>query len=223
MTETISNVAIVNDAGLDDMDLFVEALRAEAPRFASDWSVPIPGVALYDSVTAKPTESAAIFIVDSTGDESAFARHSALGVSYWAYVDVSVCKKFGEPVTRAASHEFWEMLVDPPLDRWIPLPDGTSVAAEIVDPINRLGYKVTAEFFGRRGDVELSGWVKPNWYNPGSAGPWDSLGATVGPLQDAIGGYHQVRDGQVLSVSASARLKTFGRSWRRMALAAPPF
>lgn len=217
---TVENIAVINDCNYPEADaeLLVEAIRQVIPLFCRDWQLPEPGIAYYGkSAIGKPVESAALFIVDSTGDETAFAKHSALGVDFWSYVDVAVCQKFGEPVSRAASHEIWELIADPGLDRWIGLPDGSEVAVEVCDPLNRRGYSVGAEFFGRRADVELSTWVLPAWYEPGSPGPYDHLGMLLAPLEDATNGYHQVRSGNVIALSGSnARVTSFGRTARRM-------
>jgi hypothetical protein len=220
----VHHIAVRNYAGphLDtELALTVEAIRSELPTFCRHWSLPIPGIAYYGddrSLAASPGERALLCVVSSTGDPSAFARHSQLGSTIYSYVDEQTCKAGGEPIPRAASHEIWELCVDPDLTRTFPQPDGTEVLAECSDPPNRISLPTEASFYGRSGVVPLSNYVLPAWYVPGSEGPWDRCGVLTGPLQDGPWGYHQVqRGGVVIASGAAMRLTSFGRSYRRMA------
>jgi hypothetical protein len=221
----VNHVVVKNFAGphLDlELALAVEAIRAEIPRFCAAWGLPVAGVAYHGAdrdLAETAAERAVICVVSSSGDTSAFARHSQLGLAVFAYVDETVCRSAGEPMSRPLSHEFWEMLADPGLDRWIRLPDGREIAVEVSDMVNRVGFDVEAEILGNAGVVTLSDWVTPAWFSPGAPGPYDRAGVLSAPLEVAAGGYITKRAGGA-TVVEEARVTSFGRTFRRLARSA---
>lgn len=82
----------------------------------------------------------------------------------------------------AGSHEVLELLLNEFAD---------SGGYEIGDPVDGTFYLVEVEPGVL---VMVSNFVLPAWYVPGSAGPWDYLGLTTGPLQPLPGrrAYNQV-------------------------------
>jgi hypothetical protein len=84
------------------------------------------------------------------------------------------------------SHETLEMLVDPTANlgaqvgtRWYALEVGDPVEADA------LGYSVTHAGHS----IQVSDFVLPDWFIPGSAGPFDARGHLTAPLQLTHGGY----------------------------------
>ena len=83
-------------------------------------------------------------------------------------------------------HELWEGVADPFINKTVTV--GNKVyAVEVSDAVedDRFSYFC----LGHR----MSNFVFPNYYEPGSAGPWDFMGTVTAPLQIAAGGYLPVR------------------------------
>jgi hypothetical protein len=82
------------------------------------------------------------------------------------------------------SHEVLEVLGDPLCNRWI-----HDWLAELGDPVERQSYPIDG--------IEMSNFVLPVWFEPGSKGPWDYLGLLTRPGEIAPGGYATTRKGGV--------------------------
>lgn len=213
----INHVAVVNRSNgfYPDrlLQLAVEAYRAALPAFCEAWGLPEPGLAVYPSDSAqRPTEAAALFLVDGAGDPDAYGAHTALGLEVWGYVDVVLCARFGEPIERVLGHELFELLADPMLDRWV-----GDYAVEVCDPVQRGSRPAPAEFFGASGQVQVANYVLPSWYAPGALGPFDRDGTVGAPLEVAPGGYQITRAGSSRAAVGAARVTSFGRTLRRLA------
>jgi hypothetical protein len=217
-----AHVAILNkSSSLDDGEaaLWVEVYREEIKRVADAWQLPPPGMALYPrGHTEEPDPAVAgLYIVDSAGDPDALGYHTAAGRARWGYVDMTLSAAYDIPSV-VFGHELYELFVDADVDRWVgPLRDGSHVAIEVCDPVQRTYYTVQATLFGRTADVKVSDFVLPAWFSPGSPGPYSHTGHNVSqPLEDAVGGYHVTeRDGVVMT--GAARVRSFGRTFRRLA------
>jgi len=101
--------------------------------------------------------------------------HKALGfhtTGTLAYVDVEECGS-DDVISLASSHEVLEMLVNPNVE-----PTGY----EVCDPVYLLRYAY------KKGDVTVSDFVYPNFYNPLAPGPYDHTGYVKAPLEPAPGG-----------------------------------
>lgn len=220
----VNAVAVVDKSVLSDRDvaLMVEGYRSELAPLCEAWGLPVPGLAYYPpSYRGSYEEQAAVFLVDSANEPSAFGYHTALGIARWAYVDVGICRAYGEPVSRVFGHELFELVVDPDCDRWTgPYQDGSHVAVEVCDPVQRYSEtkRVKDDLLGE-GDVEIADWCYPSWWQPGSPGPWSRMQArghvVVSPLLDAPGGYH-LKEVNGVVVTGMARVKSFGRTFRRI-------
>lgn len=212
----VNSVAVVNKSGLSDklVALYVEAYRRELPDFCAKWGIAVPGVVFYDdSHKQNIPEEAMLIFVDSGNDPDAFGWHEILGAAVFGYIDVNLSKLYDEPIDRVFGHEFWEMVLNPDL-RWIgPYPDGTHVPKEACDACQDCSWAVQVDdpLLGHA-VVQIADWVFPNWFTPGSEGPWSAQGNAPGPLLDTPGGYHLIsRNGVLVS---SAMLKSNGRSVR---------
>jgi len=214
-------VAINRSSTLDDGQaaLWVEAYREQIRRVADAWGLAPPGVALHEKRhTEEPDpDIAAIYIVDTAGDPDALGYHTAAGRSRFGYVDMTLSRVVDIPSV-VFGHELYEMFVDADCDRWVgPYTDGTHVAIEVCDPVQRDYYTVSADFMGAKGRVEIADFVLPAWFDERAIGPYAYSSPVMGPLTDNLGGYHVTeRDGVVLA-SHPVRAKSFGRTFRRLA------
>lgn len=83
-------------------------------------------------------------------------------------------------------HEHQEQAVDRFCNRCYQAPwlnySAAMLAAETNDPVENDIYK-------GQGGIELSNFVTPDWFIPGSVGPWDHMNQLHGPLIMTAGGY----------------------------------
>jgi hypothetical protein len=113
------------------------------------------------------------------------------------------------------SHELWEILVNPYLDRVaIVKPKTLSriYALETADPVEgeRFVY-VRPSASGK--PVQISDFVTPAWFRGDSKGPWDFSGATKRPLQLLEDGYQiWLHNGAWDALYASKGAKAEGRA-----------
>ena len=222
MYQPPTHVAILNKSStLEDRDaaLWVEAYREQIKRVADVWMLPPPGLALYErGHTEEPDPSvAALYIVDTAGEPDALGYHTAAGRSRFGYVDMTLSAQYDFPSV-VCGHELYELFVDADCARWAgPFADRTHVAIEVCDPVQRDFYQVTATFMGASDSVKCADFVTPSWFQPGATGPYAYQTAIMKPLEDAFGGYHITeRGGAVLT--GAARVKSFGRTFRRLAI-----
>jgi hypothetical protein len=87
----------------------------------------------------------------------------------------------GAETSITLSHEAIEWRADRPCNIWIRQPDGSGKAFEPCDPVERTDYPISVTMFGITRTVQVSNFVLPNWFIPGSEGPWDYLGRLDGP------------------------------------------
>lgn len=236
MDSPISHIAVVDRSALSDQEvaLVVEGYRGEIEPFCRLWKLPTPGLAVYGKTHEQQIEEeAALFIVDSANDPDAFGWHTILGVATYGYIDVGLCRLYGEPVSRVFGHELFELIADPGCDQWDgPYADGSYLAVEVCDPVQRFSRAktVTDPILGS-GLVEIADFVLPSWFEAGTTGPWSEQGNAPAALTVAPGGYLiREKSGVVVTDAAakevghfgalSPRMKSFGRSFRR--LAEPP-
>lgn len=218
----VNHVAVIDKSGLLNdriTQLIAEAYRGpDLERFCESWGLPIPGIAVYTADhDQKIEEEAAIIFVDSGNQPGAFGWHTALGVSVFGYVDVGMCRRFGEPPDRVFGHEFWELLLDPPASLWQLGPGGTWYAKEACDPVQRFSRttRVQHDVLGSE-YVEIADYILPAWFDGGNLrGPWSEQGHAPGPFLDAEGGYHvEARNG--VALATGGRPRNYGRTHQRL-------
>jgi hypothetical protein len=105
----------------------------------------------------------------------------------YAVIFAGLCEDYGYPVTGVISHELLEIMADQLADTTdlYDNGDGTGfiVLQEVCDPVEQNLY-----YEGPNGNI-VSDFALPDWYAPGSPGPFDFLGAVQGAWQLASGGY----------------------------------
>jgi hypothetical protein len=216
-----THIAVLNkSSSLEDREaaLWVEAYREQIRRVADAWGLLAPGIALYvrGHHEEPAPDVACLYIVDTAGEPDALGYHTAAGRARFGYVDMTLSRAFDVPSV-VFGHELYELFVDADCARWAgPFEDGTHVAVEVCDPVQRDGYTVDVELLGAKGRVAVADFILPAWFDPGAAGPYAYHSPVMGPLIDMPGGYHVTeRDGVVLT--GAARVKNFGRTFRRLA------
>jgi hypothetical protein len=161
-----------------------------------------------------------VFIVDYPGPND---PQGALGYHYvdanyqpYAVIFAGLCEDYGYPVTGVISHELLELLADQLTDT-VDLYDngdgtGVIVLQEVCDPVEENVY-----YEAPNGNI-VSDFATPDWYAPGSPGPYDLLRVVPGAWQLASGGYvsyqyvtlsgwQQAFGDQVAKVAESSRHK----------------
>lgn len=198
---------------ISDRDLgFLEyALWGQLREAAALYKLPTPGVTVVTPDTHLPAgDAVAIDFVDNDGLPGGVAHHGwNPGASFaWCLVGCKETRSW----TTAASHEALEYLVNMRLDRWVAESDEELVywAKEIADPVEEDEYTTIVTRFGERRTVTLSNYVYPDFWVPGSAGPWDHMRRLKGPFSLSAGGYAIVehRDARRMSLGGGARRGT---------------
>jgi len=194
----------------DDVIAFAaKACDAQVQECAAAWGVAPTPVAFYAREADLPTSQVRIMaIVDDIDAPGALGYHDdALGVIYGR-----VLAQSPSDTAITLSHECLEELIDPTCDRWMPMPDGRSVALEACDPVEADSYAVSVEILGEQRDVFLSNYILPKWFEPAERGGFDRMGILGRPFSMSDGGYMIVRDraGNESNVFARPRLRLSG-------------
>lgn len=124
-------------------------------------------------------------------EKGAYGYHTTDGPDHVpvGHVFTELIRRAGEEWTVIASHEALEMVAD----EWVNLevtrkgPDGTweIYPREIADPVQGLSYEITG--------VKVSDFVYPEWFIPGSDGPFDHMRRLSKPFEIHASGYAAVR------------------------------
>jgi len=114
-------------------------------------------------------------------------------------------------VSVTASHELFEMVIDPIANLWAEAEDGTEYAYEMCDPVEEDVFKVDG--------IEMSNFVHPAWFEPFKHPPgtkFDHLGLLKKPFSMTKDGYVIVKKkGKVSQVFGSkAKAARFARERR---------
>lgn len=132
-----------------------------------------------------------MYIVDYPGpnDPAGALGYHWIDGNYQPYgvVFAGLCEDYGYSVTGVLSHETLEILGDQLADQtdFFDNGDGTGyiVLQEVCDPVEQLLY-----YEGPNGNI-VSDFALPDWYAPGSPGPFDVLGYIGGAWTLYSGGY----------------------------------
>jgi len=147
--------------------------------FARYWNCS-PLIFKYVPKTGKMTPNFWQFVIADTSDQAGAAGYHETGTGGgpigYAFAKTTLDAGMHPSVT--ISHEILEMIADPEIDQtaqWSDLPNALFLGYEVGDPVED-------DTFGQIIDgVLLSDWVTPAYFIPGSAGPWDFMGALKQP------------------------------------------
>ncbi len=126
-------------------------------------------------------------IADNSDQADALGYHETdKGLIPSGYAFVKTTKDVGGMASVTISHELCEMMGDPFINgasQWADLPSPLFLASELCDPVedDALGYL--------KDGVQVSDFVLPAYFVPGSAGPWDFNLHLKGPNTLTDGGY----------------------------------
>jgi hypothetical protein len=215
----INFVAVTNWSSAPDLDVMfaVEAARKELPRFCAAWGLPVPGIAFFSKDVELPAKEAMIVsAVDEDGQAGTLGYHTTVaGLPLFIWE-----QRYGTPVF---THELFETLANPLLDRWATAPDGHRFWVEACDGCQGDSYPVDVEVSGNFSSVLVSNWLRPEWFllesHDGLTG-FDAMSLCDGPFGVRPGGYSvtETPDGQRQQVGGDRADK--GRSTSRTALLA---
>ena len=122
------------------------------------------------------------------------------------------------------AHEGWEALADLDANEWVLMADGkTKLAYEAGDPVEGNAFPIDVPAVGAlpAGQVWMSNFVLPAYFNIGAPGPYDYMGLLKAPLTMDDGGYQILMDpdGTVRNVFARTVEEGGMPQWRRDVIA----
>lgn len=159
--------------------------------FAPIWGI---GYALSIDLRKKPVRSTktarhmTVFVMDDSDVQGALGYHDIDEVGNpLGKVFAATDKKYGLKLSVTMSHEILEMLGDFFCTDGVQVDASRWFAREMCDPCeaDALGYDI--DVFGTK--VTVSDFITPEWFKPGSDGPWSFKNNLPGPLKLAPGGY----------------------------------
>ncbi len=191
----MTTYALIDESkGVTGGDLFsmASALERNAAHLADAWGIPAPTVELWPKRKALPPGWVPIYFVDETSDDP-----GSLAVHYVdmgrptgrVYVgNASGLNAGRNSVCEAASHELLEIMVNPYLKNWRPMPGrpGWRVAMEVCDPV-QTHYEID--------EWRVANFVHPAWFgdHPNVDG-YDHLGELTTPGHIGTSGYAILAD-----------------------------
>lgn len=216
MTQTVVSVDPV--CGLDPRiaAFGVATLDQQAVELARTYGIPYVPVVLYswdvlqklndDEVTAFVADSRLLTIQPNIDEPGDLGFHADV-----AGVIFSRCKYSGDPLDwTTPSHENAEMTVDPTTDQYRPLSAGKQQALEVSDRVEGDQYGENANIGNDSMLIQLSNYLLPSAFIPGSAGPWDRMGRLTTWDGMTSGGYEIVLDAAGNTTNVFARLGRVG-------------
>ena len=178
-------------------------------HFLPIWGYPVK---LYTTKTPKPTDWQFVYF-DDADTAGALGYHDLTKDGQpVAKVFVKTTLADNQLVSVTASHELFEMVIDPIANLWAEAADGTEYAYEMSDPVEEDTFLVDG--------IEMSNFVYPSWFEPfkhPAGTKFDHLGLLKKPFAMTKGGYVIVKKkGKVSEVFGSkAKEKRFARECRR--------
>lgn len=154
-----------------------------------------------------------IYLQDGLDVQGAAGYHDVVAGRPVGKVDVAGTIAAGMSWTVTLTHELGEMKIDPWCLSAAQYIARGFVAQEICDATEDDQYALII------GLVKCSDFVYPNYFEPGSKGPWDYKGALKGPAPAMLpGGYLSVWKGQWTQITQDEQLPAKALTSRRHAL-----
>ncbi len=165
-----------------DLNSMALALEVNLRHCAQAWGKTPPTVELWTERKALPEDYWALYFVDDDSDspDTLAVHFLTLGKPAGrVYVgNASGLNEGPNSVCEAAAHESVELLCNPYLDEWRDMPGrpGWQVALESADPVQS-SYEVEVDGIAWK----VSNFVRREWFQAGSDGPYDYLGELTKP------------------------------------------
>ena len=177
-------------------------------HFLAIWGYP---VRLYNTKKAKPSDWQFIYFDDADA-AGALGYHDLTKDGQPVSNDfVKTTLADHELVSVTASHELFEMVIDPIANLWAEASDGTEYGYEMCDPVEEDTFLVDG--------IQMSNFVHPAWFEPfkhPAGTKFDHLGLLKKPFTMTKGGYMIIKKkGKVSEVYGSmAKAKRFAKEVR---------
>jgi hypothetical protein len=178
-------------------------------EFLPFWKRPLK---LYN--TSNPSSSDwQLLFVDDASNAKKLGYHELTHKGHpVAFVFVQDSITNNEPISVTASHELFEMAVDPIANLWADSGSGTLFAYEVSDPVEDASFVFN--------DSQISNFVHPAWFEPYQHQPgtrYDHLGLLKQPFDLSKGGYAIIKKkGRVFErFGSKAKKKRFAKEVRR--------
>lgn len=178
-------------------------------HFFPVWGFPVK---LYNTKKPKPTDWQLRY-VDTVEDATTDGYHDlTLHGRPVAYVFIKTVLENGEKMSFTASHELFEMVIDPIANLWAEGNGGWEYAYEMCDPVEEDSFLVDG--------LEMSNFVTPAWFEPFShprGTKFDHLGLLKKPFGMTKGGYIILKHGGKVAYryGSKAKEKRFALENRR--------
>lgn len=178
-------------------------------HFLPVWGFPVK---LYNTKKPKPTDWQLLY-VDTTLDATTDGYHDltlrGLPVSY---IFVKTVLENREAMSLTASHEIFEMVIDPIANQWAEGKGGWEYAYEMCDAVEEDTFMVDG--------LEMSNFVYPTWFEPFKHPrntKYDHLGLLKKPFSMTKGGYIILKHGGKVAYrfGSKAKQKRFAQEDRR--------
>ncbi|MFT4121707.1 hypothetical protein [Bradyrhizobium sp.] len=206
-------IACINDAketiGARTMSKLTAALqKCYDDHFLPVWGYP---VRLYVTRKAKRTDWQLVYL-DDTSQKGMLGRHE-LTHRGQPISKIFVKALDDEPISLAASHELFEMVLDPMANLWADKSKRTQYAYEVCDAVEEDYFVVD--------DFRMSNFLYPSWFEPFKHPPgtkFDHKGTLKKPFSMTKGGYviKRVKGKKVIKAFGSpAKRRRFAKEDRR--------
>jgi len=208
------NIACINKAtaglGLPFDKLTATLQKCFDRHFLPIWGYPVK---LYNTKVAKPTDWQFVYFDDADVADANGYHNLTIDGQPVSKVFVIPTLADNQLVSVTASHELFEMVIDPIANLWAQAADGTEHAYEMCDPVEESTFPVDG--------IKMSNFLYPSWFEPFKHPPgtkFDHLGLLANPFSVTKGGYEIVKAaGKVSKVFGSkAKEKRFALEDRRL-------
>lgn len=191
------------------------ACDQQATEFAQAWGIEPTPVNFYSADVLAKMDDATMqkFVADSRllTIQDVLDAPGALGYHTDVAGVIFACVLYqGDATSITISHEVMEEIGDPTCDVYIPMGDGRSQAKESADRVEGDSYTETATIGPDSVPVDVSNYLLPSAFVPGSSAPWDRMGRLTTWDGATPGGYTIIVDANGTETNVFARVKVGG-------------
>jgi len=151
-------------------------------HFLPVWGFPVK---LYNTRRPRPTDWQFLYVDDAADAKGTDGYHDlTIHGRPVSFVFVRTVLENGEPVSLTASHELFEMVIDPIANMWADASRGREFTYEMCDPVEEETFLVDG--------LRMSNFVYPAWFEPfrhPRGTKFDHLGLLKSPFSMTKGGY----------------------------------
>jgi hypothetical protein len=151
-------------------------------HFLPVWGFPVK---LYNTKRPRPTDWQFLYVDDADDADGTAGYHDlTIHGRPVSFVFVRTVLENGEPVSLTASHELFEMVIDPIANMWAEAGGGREFAYEMCDAVEEDTFLVDG--------LQMSNFVYPTWFEPfrhPRGTKFDHLGLLKSPFSMSKGGY----------------------------------